>query len=45
MVYHSCPVKIAPSVLDCDMGNLGVEAKRALDAGAGYIHLDVMGEY
>jgi len=40
--YHSCPAKIGPSVLDCDMGELANEAKRALSAGAQYIHLDSM---
>lgn len=42
MVYHCCPAKVGPSVLDCDMANLAQEAKRALAAGASYLHLDVM---
>ena len=42
MTYHSLPAKIGPSILDCDMGNLESEAKRALAAGATYIHFDVM---
>jgi ribulose-phosphate 3-epimerase len=33
---------IGPSVLDCDMACLAEEAKRALAAGASYLHLDVM---
>jgi len=33
---------IGPSVLDCNMADLGNEAKRALAAGAGYIHFDMM---
>jgi ribulose-phosphate 3-epimerase len=33
---------IGPSVLDCDMAQLAEEGKRALDAGASYLHLDVM---
>ena len=42
MVYHCCPAKIGPSVLDCDMACLADEGKRALAAGALYLHLDVM---
>mmetsp|Transcript_7363 Transcript_7363/g.21582 ORF Transcript_7363/g.21582 Transcript_7363/m.21582 type:complete len:247 (+) Transcript_7363:73-813(+) len=42
MVYHCCPAKVGPSVLDCDMAFLANEGKRALDAGASYLHLDVM---
>jgi ribulose-phosphate 3-epimerase len=34
--------KIAASILSADLANLGQEAKRALDAGADYIHFDVM---
>jgi len=41
-MYHCCPAKIGPSVLDCDMADLATEAKRALSAGASYLHLDVM---
>ena len=40
--YHCCPGKIGPSVLDCDMACLAKEGQRALDAGATYLHLDVM---
>jgi ribulose-phosphate 3-epimerase len=42
MTYHCCPGRIGPSVLDCDMAQLAAEARRALDAGASYLHLDVM---
>jgi len=42
MVYHCCPGKIGPSILDCDMAQLANEGKRALEAGASYLHLDVM---
>lgn len=42
MTYHCCPAKIGPSVLDCDMACLADEGKRALAAGAKYLHLDVM---
>jgi ribulose-phosphate 3-epimerase len=42
MVYHCCPAMIGPSVLDCDMACLAEEGKKALAAGASYLHLDVM---
>lgn len=35
-------IKISPSVLACDFSKLGEEAKRAEDAGAQWLHLDVM---
>ena len=35
-------IKIAPSMLSCDFSNLEQELKRIDDAGAEYIHLDVM---
>jgi ribulose-phosphate 3-epimerase len=35
-------IKIAPSMLSCDFSNLESELKRIDDAGADYIHLDVM---
>mmetsp|Transcript_9684 Transcript_9684/g.12082 ORF Transcript_9684/g.12082 Transcript_9684/m.12082 type:complete len:246 (+) Transcript_9684:173-910(+) len=41
-MHHCCEGKIGPSVLDCDMAALADEVKRVLDAGADYIHLDVM---
>lgn len=36
------PARVGPSVLDCDMAYLADEGKRALAAGASYLHLDVM---
>ena len=33
---------VGPSVLDCDKADLAREAQRTLDAGADYLHLDVM---
>lgn len=35
-------VKISPSVLACDFNNFGSEIKKVTNAGAQYIHLDVM---
>ncbi len=35
-------IKISPSVLAADFANLGTEAKKVYDAGAEYLHLDVM---
>lgn len=35
-------VKIAPSILSADFANLGAEVKKVVDAGAEYIHIDVM---
>ena len=42
MPCHHCTGLIGPSVLDCDKANLAQECQRTLDAGADYIHLDVM---
>lgn len=33
---------MGPSILDCDMAQLAKEVQRVVDAGADYIHLDVM---
>jgi ribulose-phosphate 3-epimerase len=35
-------VKIAPSILSCDFTKLGSEIKKTVDAGADFIHVDVM---
>lgn len=35
-------VKIAPSILSADFANLGAEVKAVANAGADYIHIDVM---
>lgn len=35
-------VKIAPSILSADFAHLGEQVKEALDAGADYIHVDIM---
>ena len=35
-------IKIAPSVLSADFARLGDEVKAVADAGADFIHLDVM---
>ncbi len=36
------PVVIAPSILSADFARLGTEVRAAQDAGAGWIHVDVM---
>jgi len=36
------PIKIAPSILAGDFGHLADEAKRIEDAGADYLHVDIM---
>jgi len=41
-VAEGLKVKIAPSILAADFGKLGFEAKRAEDAGADLLHVDVM---
>lgn len=35
-------IKISPSILSCDFSRLEQEAKAVLDAGADYLHMDVM---
>ncbi len=36
------PVQIAPSILSADFANLGRDVERLAEAGAGFIHVDVM---
>jgi ribulose-phosphate 3-epimerase len=36
------PVKIAPSILSADFTRLGTQVQEALDAGAEYLHVDIM---
>jgi ribulose-phosphate 3-epimerase len=38
----SSPVRIAPSILSADFANLGAEVRAVDEAGADYIHIDVM---
>ncbi|SCA64038.1 Ribulose-phosphate 3-epimerase [Chlamydiales bacterium SCGC AG-110-P3] len=42
LVTERAPIKIAPSILAGDFGHLADEAKRVEDAGADYLHVDVM---
>jgi len=35
-------IKIAPSILSADLARLGEQVREAVDAGVGYIHVDVM---
>lgn len=37
-----CKSHIGPSLLACDLSQIGAEAERMLEAGADYLHLDVM---
>jgi ribulose-phosphate 3-epimerase len=42
MKQQKPPIKVAPSLLSADFGKLGDEAKRAEDAGADALHIDIM---
>lgn len=42
MTFHSVPPMIGPSLLASDMSNLANESNRVLEAGADFLHLDVM---
>ena len=35
-------MKIAPSILSVDMLNLGADVQKVEDAGAEYLHIDIM---
>ena len=41
-VYHNMPALIGPSLLASDLSNLVGESSKVIDAGADYLHLDVM---
>lgn len=41
-MYHSVPALIGPSLQASDLSNLAGESKRVMDAGADFLHLDVM---
>lgn len=42
MPFHDKPAMIGPSMLASDMSNLAAETQRVVEAGADFIHLDVM---
>src|SRR5699024_770607 len=42
MTHSRLPSLIAPSILSADMAALGDECDRVIDAGADWIHFDVM---
>lgn len=42
MAFHNVPPMIGPSLLASDMSNLANESNRVLEAGADFLHLDVM---
>ena len=41
-IAHKCKALIGPSLLASDMSNLATETARVIEAGADFIHLDVM---
>src|SRR5262245_29560449 len=42
MPMHRCPLYIAPSILSADFARLGEEVRAVDEAGADWIHVDVM---
>ena len=40
--FHNAPALIGPSLLASDLSDLAGESKRVMDAGADFLHLDVM---
>lgn len=40
--FHHAPALIGPSLLASDLSDLAGESKRVMDAGADFLHLDVM---
>ena len=41
-IHVARPTIVAPSILSADFANLGAEVRRVEEAGAEYIHIDVM---
>lgn len=41
-IMVNTPLKIAPSILSADFAQLGAEVRQVIDAGADWIHFDVM---
>ena len=42
IIYKMNKVIIAPSMLSCDLSNLEHESRRMLEAGADWLHMDIM---